>query len=326
MSIKKERSRFVPVMPSLVPGLIVRLAPQQLGRPRGPTDQHMAQASPAGGAEGVDNREVRRQRLSLAQATRRGLRLVPRLDRLAWGGVWAVSVLVIVIHLLNSLAQPGSETVAPSVESFSRDSASTAALSVNLLEASPGDSTSVVRYALARWADTTGSWQFGPLNVQDSGQPGEEGVPFMLRIESAVPGTTYTFGISYDCAQSDGNRYDFLGSYDRDYGVAPALHEDGPGAAHPDATLAMPDDPRIPLDDGEQGQTFKLWGGSFASATAGPSPAGLCPTERGEQAEKMYTVALTAQAETMYLLWSGHLASGSEAGARKEAGSTRGRL
>ncbi len=164
-------------------------------------------------------------------------------------------------------------------------------------------------YTLAQWADTLARWRFGNLNPQNSAYQEGEGVPFMLRIENAVPGTTYTFGIRYDCAHRSVNGYDFLSSYDRDRGVTPALHEAGPGTSVPDATLVVPDDPSIVFDDGEGDRRFKLWGGSFANAT-GPSPDSLCLPERGQKAEKEYTVAFIALTETVYLLWSGHLASG----------------
>ncbi|MFB3092914.1 MAG: hypothetical protein ACE1ZN_00730, partial [Dehalococcoidia bacterium] len=178
-------------------------------------------------------------------------------------------------------------------------------------------------YTLAQWADTLARWRFGNLNPQNSAYQEGEGVPFMLRIENAVPGTTYTFGIRYDCVHRSANGYDFLSSYDRDRGVTPALHEDGPGTSVPDATLAVPDDPSIPYDGDEDNRKFKLWGGSFANAT-GPSPDSLCAPERGQKAEKGYTVAFTALAETVYLLWSGHLASGLDWGEGKGAGSING--
>jgi hypothetical protein len=312
VSIEKERSRFVAVMLPLILGLVVGLTLRQPWRPRGPAVQDITQASPAAGVERVERREAGRQRLSLARAARRGLKLLPPAERVVWGTIWAVSILVIAVYLLTSFSQPGSRAVAPEVQSPSYDPVPTPALSVHLLETSPGDSRSAVAYALAHWADTLGSWQFSGLNVQHPGYHEGEGVPFMLRIDNTVPGTTYTFGIGYDCADGGGNRYDFLGSYDRDRGVVPALHKDGPGTSVPDAALVVPDDPGIPLDDSEDDRTFKLWGGSFASSASGPVPTSLCLAEQGEKAEKVYTVALTAQEETVYLLWSGHLASGLE--------------
>ncbi|KKM03255.1 hypothetical protein LCGC14_1776250 [marine sediment metagenome] len=123
-------------------------------------------------------------------------------------------------------------------------------------------------YTLAQWADTLGFWRFGNLNPQNSTYQEGEGVPFMLRIENAVPGTTYTFGIRYDCVQRSVNGYDFLSSYDRDRGVTPALHEDGPGTSSWDAALVVPDDPSIIFDNNESDRKFKLWGGSFASDRA----------------------------------------------------------
>lgn len=317
----RERSRFRTAMLAVMLALIVGLILGRGQRPRGPAVQDITQASQAAGIERVETREVRRQRLSLARAARRGIQLLPRPDRVARGSLWAVSILVIVIYLLNSFARSGSSTVAPSVQSLSHNPVPTPALSVHLMETSLGDSRSAVRYVLAHWADTPGTWRFSDLNLQDLSDHEGEHVAFMLRIENPVPGSTYTFGIRYDCAHSGGNGYDFLSTYDRDRGVAPALHEDGPGTAHPDAALPMPDYPITPFDDSEVDRSFELWGGSFASSAAGPSPDSLCLAERGQKAETVYTVALTAHAETVYLLWSGHVASRPDWGLENESGS-----
>jgi hypothetical protein len=179
-------------------------------------------------------------------------------------------------------------------------------------------------FRLAQWSDTLATWRFGNLNPRNSAYREGERVPFMFSIENAIPGTDYTFSIRYDCAHRGVNGYDFLSSYDLDRGVAPALHEDGPRSSIPDASLVVPDDPSIPFDDAEGDRAFKLWGGAFSSSAVGPSPSDLCRPVRGQKAQKMYDVALTAQAETVYLLWSGHLASGLDWGQGKGAGSVNG--
>lgn len=253
--------------------------------------------------------KVRRESLSTARASHWGLKLFWSLEGVVRGGLWTVSILVLVLYLVTSFSQRGLREAAPAVQSFSHDSVPTAALSASLLGTDPRGSSSLVRYTLAHWAGNPGTWQFGDLDLQNSGCGEEEAVAFMLRVENAVPAATYTFGIRYDCACLDGGGYHFLSTYDRNRGVAPALHEDGPGTSVPDAALAVPDDPSIPFDNAENDRTFKLWGGSFASPAAGPLPADLCRPEQGQKAEKMYTVALTAHEETMYLLWSAHLTS-----------------
>ena len=68
-------------------------------------------------------------------------------------------------------------------------------------------------------------------------------MPFMFRVTGVEPGTQYTLAIRYDCVHRDINAYDFLASYDRDRGAAPALAPGGPGDATPDVTFAIPDDP-----------------------------------------------------------------------------------
>jgi hypothetical protein len=188
----------------------------------------------------------------------------------------------------------------------------------------PTGSGPAPRFRLAQWSDTLATWRFGNLNPRNSAYREGERVPFMLSIENAVRGTNYTFSIRYDCAHRGVNGYDFLSSYDRDRGVAPALHEDGPGSSIPDASLAVPDDAGIPFDNAEGDRAFKLWGGSFSSSAVGPSPPDLCRPVRGQKAEKMYDVELTAQSDTIYLLWSGHLASGLDWGQGRGAGSING--
>ena len=180
------------------------------------------------------------------------------------------------------------------------------------------------QFSLAQWADLLGNWRFGNLNPQNSTYREGEAVPFMLRIDHAVPGDTYAFDIRFDCAHRAVNGYDFLTSYDRDRGTAPALDADGPGGAVPDALITVPNDPSIAFDDGEADRTFKLWGASFAAAVEGPSPSALCQPDRGQSAEKHHTVFVTARSETAFLLWGGHLASSADWGLGKGAASISG--
>ncbi len=112
----------------------------------------------------------------------------------------------------------------------------------------------------------------------------------MLRIENAVPGGTYTFNVRHDCA--------FGGSYDdTGGGTTPTRYDEGPGSSIADALLTN--------EDG----TFKLWGGSFASAAAVPSAVDLCLPQRGQKVDEAYAIALAARSEVVYLQWDGRLAS-----------------
>jgi hypothetical protein len=222
--------------------------------------------------------------------------------------------MVIVIYLLSSLAQTGSRAVEPRVQTLADDPVLPPAMSAELLEMDGGNSTLGLRYAIAHFAGTPGTWRSSALSAESLGYDEGGYVPFMLLIENAVPGSTYIFAIRYDCAQAGGDGYDFLSSYDRDHGVAAAQDRGGPGTAFADSALAIPDDPSIPFDDGEDDRTFDLWGGSFASSVVGPSPDGLCAPASGQKVDKTYTVALTAQEGTLYLLWSGHLATGEDSG------------
>lgn len=149
----------------------------------------------------------------------------------------------------------------------------------------------------------SGEWRFGDLDTPDYSEG--EAIPFLLRIEDAEPGTTYILGISYDCASDGVAAYDFVVSYDRDVGTEPALAKEGPGRTTPDATLVIPDDPSIEFDDEDQGELerlFQLWGGTFASEPIGPVPDLTCGFD------KLMMLDITAHAETLFLLWGGHLA------------------
>ena len=76
--------------------------------------------------------------------------------------------------------------------------------------------------------------------------------------ESATPGRgSATRLIRYTC-----KTLQFLSGFDRDSGSGPALAPGGPPSALPDSTVAVPDDPATPADDGERGR-LSLWGGSF---------------------------------------------------------------
>lgn len=180
------------------------------------------------------------------------------------------------------------------------------------------------QFRLFQWSDSNATWQFGNLNPQNSDYHEGEGVPFMLRIDNANPNSTYTFDIRYDCSHLGINGYDLLSRYDRDRGTAPALAEDAPGNTNFNAALPVPDDPSIPFDNGETDRNFKLWGGAFAGAARGPSPATLCEPDQGQKAEKLYTLSVTAAAPNVFLLWSGHLASALDWGQGQGAASING--
>jgi len=187
-----------------------------------------------------------------------------------------------------------------------------AALAEVSLEPGPKSQNSIASYAL-EWSDTLGVWQPTDLDRRRPAYHEGAAVPFMLRIENAAPGTQYRVSVRFDCARQDGPGYDFLTSYDRDRGVMPALHEDGPGSSVADATLAVPDDEDITLDDRERGRSFKLWGGSFNSGAVGPVRDGSC-LDQGQTTQKTYMLMVRALADTVYLLWGGHLASSADWG------------
>ncbi|MCH6555084.1 MAG: hypothetical protein IH797_00515 [Chloroflexi bacterium] len=146
-------------------------------------------------------------------------------------------------------------------------------------------------FRLAVWDGN--EWQF---NLTPEGPVYREGeaVPFLLRIDRALPATAYTLTIHYDC-----RGFDFLTAYDRDAGSEPALATGGPGSPIVDSAAPIPDDPATPADDQEAG-SFSLWGGPFTRVDA-PLPSAACTGEKG------LTVGLSAAADTVFLMWAAQL-------------------
>jgi len=258
-------------------------------------------------------RELRRSLLAMVRSVSLVIRLLPRADRVAWWVVWSASTVLIAVYLLNSLSQPAPREEVTRAQPYSDDSSASsrvgiAAFAEVSMEPGAESPKSIASYALDEWSDTLGVWQPADLDGRNSAYHEGEAVPFMLRIENAAPGTQYRVSVRFDCARQDGLGYDFLTSYDRDRGVMPALHEDGPGSPVADATLAVPDDEDMTLDDRERDRSFKLWGGSFNSGAVGPVRDGSC-LDQGQTAQKTYMFTVRALADTVYLLWGGHLAS-----------------
>lgn len=158
-------------------------------------------------------------------------------------------------------------------------------------------------FRLAAWTEVPGEWRFGDLNRMNSDFFEGEAIPFLVRIENAEPGTTYSLAIRYNCAADDVAAFDFVASYDSFVGTGIALAEEGPGRPVPDVTIAVPDDSSIEFDDEDPVERlFQLWNGTFASQPSGPTPDSAC------SGEKLVSLDITAQAETVFLLWGGHLA------------------
>ncbi len=208
-----------------------------------------------------------------------------------------MSIFVIAVYVLTSISRPGPSQVATGVESLSDDPVPFRAEGVaeDLPETQPQGPNPAVEYILARWIDDLAAWRSVGLNPESPIDYEEEAAPLLLRIQNAVRGTRYTFNVRHDCAHR--GSYELLGSSDDGSGATPTLYEEGPSTSIPDAALTTPDD-----------GTFKLWGGSFASAAPEPSAVDLCLPDQDPKAEKDHAVALTARSETVYLLWSGHLA------------------
>ena len=229
-----------------------------------------------------------------ARVGRRGLKLPWRADQFVRGGIWALSIFVIVVSIFASLSRPDPTQLTTSAQSLTYDLTpiQTQAVPGVLVEAEPRDPSQAVQYTLAYWADALGAWVPVSPHPQSSPDDEDETVPFMLRMENAVPGGTYTFNVRHDCA--DGDSYDGAGN------TTPTSHEGGPGSSIADALLTT--------EDGN----FKLWGGSFASADSVPSAGDVCLPQRGQKVVEGYAIAIAVRSDTVYMLWDGRLASGKD--------------
>ena len=244
------------------------------------------------------------------------------LERAIRAGVWAGSLLVIVAYLLSSISEPQSKETALSSQSYSEDPLQ--ARTEHPFGPEEPDSTPV--FTFAQWSDRLGTWWFSDLDASSSSYREGEAVPFMLRIDNGAAGATYTITIRFDCAQGARLGYDFLSRYDRDRGTAPALAAGGPGTSAADASLAVPDNPAFTFDDGERDRSFSLWGGYFANAVQEPEPDAACLGDGTGTTQGMYTLTVRALADSVFLLWGGHLASGLDWGEGHGAASARGLL
>ncbi len=155
----------------------------------------------------------------------------------------------------------------------------------------PVPDTQTGRFRLAAWNGN--AWQFNPTL---EGAAYREGlaVPFLLRIDRAIPGTAYPLIIQYDC-----KGFDFLTAYDRDAGSEPALASGGPGSPIVDSAATIPDDPATPADDREAG-SISLWGGSLTRVDAA-LPSTACT------GVKSLPLGLSAAADTVFLMWAAQL-------------------
>jgi len=212
---------------------------------------------------------------------RRRQRSAWRPERIAWAAVWAVSVFVIVIHLLDSFSQPEQTQVAAGVRSNSPGSATVWAggFSAELLATNPEALAASASYRLSSWPGREGAGHSGPA---------------VLSLENAVPGATYTFAIRCRCAAGGGSTEDAPGE-----GHAGALFAPpsagGPGTSVPDATLA-------PVGGPSRGAlAFQLWGGAFSAPVSVGQSTDCDPAHESVRCASN-SIVLTALARTLHLL------------------------
>ena len=138
-----------------------------------------------------------------------------------------------------------------------------------------------------------GEWQFEALPQTAAYHQGEA-IPFLLRIDNALPGASYPLTIRYAC-----QGFNLLTTHDRDTDSEPALASAGPGSAIADSAVQIPDDPGTDDDDGEAG-SLSLWGGSF-TAIGSLLPPSPCTDQ------KSLSVSPLAAADTLFLMWAAQL-------------------
>lgn len=161
------------------------------------------------------------------------------------------------------------------------------------------------RAQLRAWSNATSEWALTALDQGTSDYREGDLVPILLRIEETTPGDTYDLQIKYDCASGERHAFDFLAGIAID-DTDPLLAAPGPGRITPDSALIVPDDASLEIDD-STGGTFLAWGATFSAASE-PQPQTACSDE------KSIAVSLIAQADTVMLIWAGHLASSADWG------------
>lgn len=158
---------------------------------------------------------------------------------------------------------------------------------------------------LSSWSTTESLWITPTHNSSTSDYSEGDLVPFLLQIEGAAPGTTYKVAIAYDCLSSGKHAFDYLGGLQKT-NTEPVLTSPGPGSIVPDSALVPPGDPSTTFDD-TQDDSLKAWGAVFSAASS-PTPQTDCA------GTKTVSLSLLAQDRTVSLVWTGHLASGSDWG------------
>ena len=285
-------SSALAVMVGAILGLIVGRARRHAGGSTNPGSQRGSPPLRVTPRIGTRAPDTNMGQPGATRTARRGLKLPWRADRVVRGSIWALSVFLIVVSVLTSLSRPGPTQVTTSAQSLSYDLTAipTQAVSGVLVEAEPQDPSQAVQYTLAYWSDALGAWLPVGLYPEISPDVEDESVPFMVRIENAVPGGTYTFSVRPDCAHEP-------------------LESNGGGGARTDFYIEGPDSSIEDAVLAEDGGTFKLWGGSFAGADVSPADVNLCLPEEADNGTDAYAIALAARSETLYVIWDARLAS-----------------
>jgi len=222
------------------------------------------------------------------------------------GALAAIAVLAIFIAPHDEEATSGapfptgSRTAASPLPTSSR----TATASATPPTLTPSDSAS-----FAVWSRQEIVWRSGGLPHQPVYSEGDL-LPLMVRINRATAGAIYEIELWYQCQLGDAAAFDYLGGVSA-ADAATILVQPGPGR-RPDSTLPLPDDPSISFDNIPE-RLVQIWGATFYQPPQGPSPTTAC------SGQKLLSLTILAQDETVFLILGAHLASSAEWGSGKAA-------
>lgn len=184
-------------------------------------------------------------------------------------------------------------------------------------------------------------WITGNLGTHNSDYDEGSTVPYRSVLGNLGIGQTYMVEIEWDTTKSGKHALDYLTSYDRSVPAADPCA--GAGCGGTNDTLPIPLDTRISSTGVTQlgGQSFSIFGGQFVAGGTSVSNTGdLCATASCSIAQNPSAYALngsfdgdstagisvwfTASHSTAVLAWGGHVASQSDWGVDKSAGSIAG--